>query len=631
MKSSVERGLHMEFQYKTTSWRDWAVIGLRCGFLVFAALVLFGTSTTSAAPGVVYPQSDTLVLLIIGAFSTIVLVVPTLFPDLNRAFEPALTIGDWIIMTLLVTTTRANPLLMIAGGTILIVSSAFRLGTTWGVIQVIGIIIAAWITGNEVLRQQGSPVGVDWLPITELVVVGLVAHVWVYLYQRQFSAQQAQLREEQAAKSSQLRDMRSRTRAIYEMAAVLGTTLNTDRILEAAMNAGWLGLRSSATSADERLVSAVLLFRSVDNQLAVKVSRGLTRTDEARSTPGTDGVIGEALRQCIPTFSGHARKDPELGNFVAFQNVRSVMCIPLRAGYDNFGVMVFGSVQPDAFTDEHTELLSSIGTQATIALQNAHLYQNLMQERDRLLEADEEARKKLARDLHDGPTQDIAAIAMRMGIIQKLLERSPQEVPGELKKIEELARKTTKEIRHMLFTQRPLVLENQGLKAALLQLREKMKETYNQALAVRVNPDAERALDTGQQGVIFQIIEEAVGNARKHAQAQLISVSVSKQDDMVWVSIVDDGVGFDAKAAEARSVERGGHLGMINLRERAEMVDGRLSIESAPGKGTSITLLVPIKDGQNAAGDKTPIRVHSGKTTKLEAAAVERLRQSPDH
>jgi signal transduction histidine kinase len=611
-----------------TSWRDWAVIGLRCGFLVFAALVLFGSS---ADPGVIYPQNDTLVLLIIGAFSTIVLVVPTLFPALRRAFEPALAIGDWIIMALLVSTTRADPLLMVTGGAILIVSSAFRLGTAWGIVQVIGIVTAVWITGNEVLRQQGSAVGVDWLPIAALIAVGLAAHVWAYLYQRQVSVQQTQLREEEAAKSSQLRDMSARTRAIYEMAAVLGTTLNTDRILEAAMNAGWLGLRSRASDAEERLVSAVLLFRSADNQLAVKVSRGLTRTDEARSTPGVNGAIGEALRQCIPIFAGHARKDPELGNFVAFQNIRSVMCIPLRAGYDNFGVMVFGSVQPDAFTDEHTELLSSIGTQATIALQNAHLYQNLMQERDRLLEADEEARKKLARDLHDGPTQDIAAIAMRMGIIQKLLERSPHEVPSELKKIEELARKTTKEIRHMLFTQRPLVLENQGLKAALGQLRDKMKETYNQALAVRVNPDAERALDTGQQGVIFQIIEEAVGNARKHAQAQLISILVNKQDDMVWVSVTDDGVGFDARAAEARSVERGGHLGMINLRERAEMVDGRLTIESAPGKGTSITLLVPIKDGQRPAGDKTPLRVPSGKTTKLEAAAVERLRQSPDH
>jgi len=374
-----------------------------------------------------------------------------------------------------------------------------------------------------------------------------------------------------------------------------------------------------------------LLFRSSDNQLHVVVSRGLTRLDEQRATPGLDGFIGEALKETIPVFGDNPRKDAELGNFVAFQTMRSVMCIPLRAGFDNYGITVYGSPFPDAFTGEHTELLTAIGSQATIALQNAHLYQNLLDERDKLIDAEEEARKKLARDLHDGPTQDVAAIAMRMSIIQKLLERNPDEVPNELRKIEDLARKTTKEIRHMLFTLRPLVLENQGLTAALGQLADKMKEAYEQPVTVRVANSAERALDSHQQGVIFYIIEEAVGNARKHAKASMITVNVYKQEDVVLVNISDNGVGFDTTEAEKKAMERGGHLGMINLRERAEMVGGTLRMESAAGKGTSITVVVPIKSAESSntslKAQSSAMRQATGKTTKLEAVALERIRR----
>jgi signal transduction histidine kinase len=344
-------------------------------------------------------------------------------------------------------------------------------------------------------------------------------------------------------------------------------------------------------------------------------------------------VIGEALKTTIPVFGDNPRKDAELGNFVAFQTMRSVMCVPLRAGFDNYGITVYGSPFPDAFTNEHLELLTAIGSQATIALQNSHLYQNLLDERDKLIDAEEEARKKLARDLHDGPTQDVAAIAMRMSIIQKLLERAPDEVPHELRKIEELARKTTKEIRHMLFTLRPLVLENQGLTPALGQLADKMKESYDQPVTVRVSRDADRYLDTHQQGVIFYIIEEAVGNARKHAQASMITVNVYKQEDVILVNISDNGVGFDTTEAEQKAMERGGHLGMINLRERAEMVGGSLRMESASGKGTSITVVVPIKERVGEGSSTTlkaqtaAMRQATGKTTKLEAAALERVRQ----
>ncbi len=620
----------MEIQNKTPVWQDWALITLR-SFLIILAFIEF--PTLRALDGSPYAQSEVTVALVIGVMSTILLIIPILFPKLHPILPPVLVFSDWLLMALVIYISRGDTLVSVATGGLLIVTSVLRLRVGWGVIQSMGIVIVMYLVRPEVAKlipNQAAALA-DRTPIVLIALFGVVANGWTYALQQQIKGQEAQLLDEKKSRERQIVDMQDRTKAIYDMAAVLSSTLNYEKILQAAMNVGWLGLRDKSREIPEKLVSMVLLFRASDNQLHVVVSRGLTRLDEQRITPGLDGFIGEALKETIPVFGDNPRKDTELGNFVAFQTMRSVMCIPLRAGFDNYGITVYGSPFPDAFTGEHTELLTAIGSQATIALQNAHLYQNLLDERDKLIDAEEEARKKLARDLHDGPTQDVAAIAMRMSIIQKLLERSPEEVPNELRKIEDLARKTTKEIRHMLFTLRPLVLENQGLTAALGQLADKMKESYDQPVNVRVGSSAERALDSHQQGVIFYIIEEAVGNARKHAKASMISVNVYKQEDVVLVTIGDNGVGFNTTEAEKKAMERGGHLGMINLRERAEMVGGTLRMESAAGKGTTITVVVPIKDAEDSStslkAQSTAMRQATGKTTKLEAVALERVRR----
>ncbi len=622
----------MENQAKTSQWQDWALIAMRCLLLVVAAVEL---PTLRTSDGALYAQNEISIALVIGVLSTILLIIPIMFTALRALLPPLVIISDWVMMALIIYISRGDMLVSVTAGGLVIITSALRVQAIWGSIQAIGIVIVMLLVRPEIAKLVPAQTAVltDRLPIFILALFGVVANGWAYAIQRQIGAQEAQLQAEKTSRESQIIDMQDRTKAIYDMAAVLSSTLNYEKILHAAMNVGWLGLRDKKREIPEKLVSMVLLFRSSDNHLHVVVSRGLTRLDEQRTTPGLDGVIGESLKQTIPIFGDSPRKDPELGNFVAFQTMRSVMCVPLRAGFDNFGITVYGSPFPDAFTNEHIELLTAIGSQATIALQNSHLYQNLLDERDKLIDAEEEARKKLARDLHDGPTQDVAAIAMRMSIIQKLLEVNPTQVPLELRKVEEIARKTTKEIRHMLFTLRPLVLENQGLTAALSQLADKMKESYDQPVTVRVSRETDRFLDTHQQGVIFYIIEEAVGNARKHAQASMITVNVYKQEDVILVSISDNGVGFDTSEAEKKAMERGGHLGMINLRERAEMVGGTLRMESASGKGTTITVVVPIKDkagdgsSTNMKAQTAAMRQATGKTTKLEAAAMERVRQ----
>jgi len=263
---------------------------------------------------------------------------------------------------------------------------------------------------------------------------------------------------------------------------------------------------------------------------------------------------------------------------------------------ESYGVMVFAHPRPDFFDLDHIEMLEAICKHTIVAMQNAKLYQRLLEEKERIVELEEDARKKLARDLHDGPTQSVAAIAMRANYIRRLIERDPKSAADELYKVEDLARKTTKEIRHMLFTLRPLVLETQGLVAALQSLADKMKENYDLTVLIEAQPEVAERLELHAQGVLFYIAEEAVGNARKHAEAEHIWVRVKlAKPDIAALEIQDDGVGFDVKAVTG-TYETRGSLGMVNMRERTELVNGALHMESAQGKGTKITVLIPLSD-----------------------------------
>jgi len=148
----------------------------------------------------------------------------------------------------------------------------------------------------------------------------------------------------------------------------------------------------------------------------------------------------------------------------------------------------------------------------------------------------------------------------------------------------------------MLFTLRPLVLESQGLVAALKAMADKTKETYQQSVIVQVEEKLLPELEMGKQSVIFFIAEEAVNNSRKHAQAPHIWVNLkSLGQGIVLLEIIDDGTGFDVEAVN-RAYDKRGSLGMINLRERTELVNGLLSIQSKPGQGTRVQVYIPLTE-----------------------------------
>ena len=386
-----------------------------------------------------------------------------------------------------------------------------------------------------------------------------------------------------------------RLRAIYDMTSALTATLSYKRVLDSALDLGYAALNpDSEDNENDPLVSAVLLFRG--GELVVGSARRFTSADSRVTFLGNEGILKKVFDEGEPIFSKDIGYDRELGRVIALRSCTSAYCFPLRSGFNVYGAILFAHPDPNYFTSDRRDMLDIISRQAVTAIQNARLYQDLVEEKERMIEVHEEARKKLARDLHDGPTQSVAAMAMRINIARRLVEKDSRSAVEELSKIEELAHRTTKEIRHMLFTLRPLILESQGLSAALKSMADKMRETYNQNVVVNVDDNIAGQMEMGKQGVVFYIIEEAVNNARKHANAANIWVRLRPfQQGAALLEVEDDGIGFDVDAVN-KAYDKRSSLGMVNLRERTELVNGLLNIESAIGRGTKISVYIPLTE-----------------------------------
>ncbi len=399
-------------------------------------------------------------------------------------------------------------------------------------------------------------------------------------------------RQEAELRDRKVQAARQHARAIYEMASMVSATLGYEKVLEAALKFGALGAEGRAMS-ESAMCCAVLLFDDDRTHLRVSASWRLPPADGKVLCPAEEGLLANVTRTGDYVITDAPGDDPELMQFIGFRACRSLIALPLRVGFDSFGVILYGHAEADFFTEDTRNFLNAMVNQSVVALQNARLYQTLRTEKERIVQVQEEANKKLARDLHDGPTQAVAALAMRANFARRLVERDQRSAADELFKMEELARKTTKEIRHMLFTLRPLILESQGLSAALKQLGEKVRETHAQNVIVEIDPGVDDILEKSRQGVLFYIAEEAVNNAVKHAQAQHIWVRLKLQNDTLTLEIQDDGVGFNVGAVDSE-YDRRSSLGMVNMRERAEMLNGTVRIDSAEGQGTRILIVVPL-------------------------------------
>ena len=392
----------------------------------------------------------------------------------------------------------------------------------------------------------------------------------------------------------QLRLENERGKLVSEMALTVSSTLNYRKVLRAMMDLAASAMEESSTE-EHSTVGMVLLFEDGDpGKLTVVAGHNLARRDDNRKVSSEEGIISRTIHTAEVQVTHRAQSDKAMTAFASTPGARSAICAPLRAGFTTFGVVLFCTTQPNFFTEDHKSILATFCSQAIIALQNAQLYEDLQREQQRILEKEAEARRKLARDLHDGPTQSIAAIAMRLNFIKMVLQnKDVNKAYDEVIKVEDIAQRTTHEIRTMLFAMRPVILETQGLTAALEQYVERLRANEKFEV-VLTNQGYNGQLASDAEGVVFAIVEEAIGNAKKHAQASKINITLVTRQGNLYVEIRDNGVGFNVEATKA-SYDQRTSLGLINMDERAQAVGGHCTLESATGKGTAVRVQIPFE------------------------------------
>ena len=205
-----------------------------------------------------------------------------------------------------------------------------------------------------------------------------------------------------------------------------------------------------------------------------------------------------------------------------------------------------------------------------------------------LLQAQEEERRRLARDIHDGPAQMLANVALRVEVCQRLLEEDPSRVREELERLKGLVRDSLRDVRKIIFDLRPMALDDLGLVPALRQYVAGFEDKTGLRVELVAHGTARR-LDPAVEITAYRVIQEALNNVWKHAGAKRAVVRLEFARERLWAEVRDDGQGFDPDA-----VTGGDQFGLANMRERVGMLDGRLEIQSEPGRGTRIRFEIPL-------------------------------------
>jgi two-component system sensor histidine kinase DegS len=196
----------------------------------------------------------------------------------------------------------------------------------------------------------------------------------------------------------------------------------------------------------------------------------------------------------------------------------------------------------------------------------------------------EEERMRIARDMHDGPAQMLANLVLQAEVLERLLVRDPRLVVRELADFKNGVRDALEETRRLIFDLRPMTLDDLGLVPTLRKFVREFGEKTGITARFHLVGE-ERRLPSNYEAVVFRIVQEALTNVRKHARARTVEVTLTLQPQRVVAIVKDDGEGFDVAATEAR-LGRTRNLGLISMRERADLEKGHMEIRSQIGRGT---------------------------------------------
>ncbi len=208
----------------------------------------------------------------------------------------------------------------------------------------------------------------------------------------------------------------------------------------------------------------------------------------------------------------------------------------------------------------------------------------------KVIMAQEEERKRVAREIHDGPAQSMANVVLRAEFCEKLIDANLEKAKQELHDLKDVVRSCLADVRRIIFDLRPMTLDDLGLIPTVRRYIGDSKDKYGLDVNLQIF-GKERRLEPSIEVALFRAVQEAINNIGKHAQARSVVVKVEMLPHQVTIVVRDDGRGFDLEKVLADKARDS--LGLISMRERIELISGQFSIQTAPGEGTRITIVVP--------------------------------------
>jgi two-component system, NarL family, sensor histidine kinase DegS len=219
-------------------------------------------------------------------------------------------------------------------------------------------------------------------------------------------------------------------------------------------------------------------------------------------------------------------------------------------------------------------------------IENAHQKQEFGL---KIIEAQEEERRRLSREIHDGPAQMLANVLMRSDLIERIYrERGVDDAFKEIRDLRKMVRSALYEVRRIIYDLRPMALDDLGLVPTLKKYLSTIEEYSNRTKITFINAGSEKRLPSRLEVALFRLVQESVQNALKHAEANHIQVKIEIGKNHVILVIKDDGKGFDVNIKKENS------FGLIGMKERVDLLEGEMTIDSKIGAGTVIMIRVPL-------------------------------------
>ncbi len=307
-----------------------------------------------------------------------------------------------------------------------------------------------------------------------------------------------------------------------------------------------------------------------------------------------NGAVHEVLSTRRGIFIGDTRSHPEWGRRMKSGFERSWLGVPLLSGGKAIGLYTLVKAEPGFFTREHIRLAEALSAPASVAVSNARLFEALGTSRKRLqdlsrqlVEFQENELRRIARELHDESGQLLSSLKVGLHLLQNEAGR-PEAVFSRAEDLKRLADHVQEGLHGLASDLRPATLDHLGLLPALDELAATLSESGRPTVHLETTALTGTRLAPDLETTLYRIAQEALRNVVRHSRARQVSLVLEKRGDHILMIVEDDGRGFDVEAAS-----RTGRLGLLGIRERAEMFGGTLLVESSPGSGTTLVVEIP--------------------------------------